>query len=135
MSNARRNGTLRNYNATWEKWGMWCSERNTDPFKCDSTYVLDFLTTFGVYRLAISAYHSPVDGVNVEEHPLVPKLLKGIGNLRPPKPKYEMIRDIEQVLNYLRLLPENKNPNLKLITCKYVVNPGGNQESTRTKIE
>ena len=31
MSNARRKGTLRNYNATWKKWGMWCSERNTDP--------------------------------------------------------------------------------------------------------
>ena len=44
--------------------------------------------------------------------------MKGIGNLKPPKPKYEMIWDVEQVLNYLRSLPENKDLNLKLVTCK-----------------
>ena len=70
MSSARRQGALSAYDSSWKKWCLWCSERNVDPFRCNLTFVLAFLSrlfekrlleyrTIGVYRSAISAYHHP----------------------------------------------------------------------------
>lgn len=98
MTGARRAGTTFHYQSAWRKWSCWCNERKIDPIRRDVNCILDFLaacfeeglehSTIAGYRSAISAYHDPVKGVKIGEHPRVTAISTGVFNNRPPKPKY-----------------------------------------------
>ena len=127
ISDSRRKGTIRHYESSWGKWYSWCSERSLDPFRCDINSVIEFLTdlfqkgleynTICGYRSAISAYHEPMGSFKVGEHPHVSKLMTGIFNNRPTKPRYTFIWDVETVEKFLDTLDSNKL-ELKLLTYK-----------------
>ena len=57
---------------------------------------------------------------NKSEHPLLKRFIKGVFNLRPPKPRYSQIWDIGCVLTYLRSLGDTQLLPLKLLTYKLV---------------
>ena len=61
------------------------------------------------YRLAISAFHNPIDSCKIGGHSRVSCLLKGIFNLKPPKPRHPLIWEVDQVLNYLKNLTVGNN--------------------------
>ena len=115
MLNSRRKGTTANYETTWKKWVLWCNEQSLDPIIAPLSPVADFLAllfdkgyeyrTIGVYRSAISAYHVPINGVPVGQHPEVSRLMSGIANLKPPMPKYSFTWDVEKVLQLFRFWP------------------------------
>lgn len=73
------------------------------------------------YRSAISSVHEKVDGLDVGQHPLVTRLLKGAFNDRPPLPKYSSTWDVQVVLNYLEYLGDNETLSLKQLTWKTVM--------------
>ena len=62
--------------------------------------------------------HSEVDGVQVGQHPLVTRFLKGVFNSRPPALRYSSTWDVNIVLSYLRSLPDNTSLPLTLLTYK-----------------
>ena len=104
---SRRKGTISHYESAWRKWSSWCSREQVDPFSAPLGKILDFLaslfqeglqysTTAG-YRSALSAYHDPIDGISVGQHPRVSALLTGVYNQRFPKPKNSFIWDVELV--------------------------------------
>ena len=75
--------------------------------------------TLGVYRSAISAYHDPVEGIPIGQSRIVEKFMGGVDNLRPPKPKYTVIWDVDIVIQFLRSMGGNeiqnwRNMNLRL---------------------
>ena len=90
--------------------------------------VLDFLAdlfdqglvyrTIGCYRSAISAYHEGINGISVGKHPRVTALMGGASVERPPQPKYCMIWDVEQVLQFIRTLPPNQELTTKMLILK-----------------
>ena len=104
--NARREGTSKNYESSWNQWVLWCRRRSVDAFTCPLNDVLGYLAslfdknlqyrTIGVHRSAISAYHKPIDGVSIGKHPQVSKLMSGVYNLRPPQPKYGFTFHVER---------------------------------------
>ena len=55
------------------------------------------------------------------QHPLVIRLMKGIANERPPKPRYTTTWDVAKVTTYLSALGENKTLSLKLPTKKLLM--------------
>ena len=55
------------------------------------------------------------------QHPLVIRLMKGIANERPPKPRYTTTWDVAKVTTYLSALGENKTLSLKLLTKKLLM--------------
>ena len=61
--------------------------------------------------------HKQVDGYDIGKHPLVSAAMKGISNLRPPKPKNCFTYDVGDVLKYLSSL-HNKDISLRLLTFK-----------------
>ena len=61
------------------------------------------------YRSAISAFHNPIDGCKVGDHARVSSVVQGIFNLKPPKPRYPFIWDVDQFLNYLNNLAVGSN--------------------------
>jgi len=128
ISGSRREGTISNYESAWRKFCCWCSEQKIDPFRCDLTFVLNYLAvlfnqnyeynTINLHRSAISAYHDEVDCLSVGKHPKVVSLMTGVFNKRPPKPKYTFIWDVEVVLKYISNLKCNEQLSLKELTHK-----------------
>ena len=72
--------------------------------------------TIGVHGSVISSFHIPLEGVVVGLHPLVTKFMKGIFSLRPPKPRYFITWDVNDVLQLLRSWPPAKS--LKKLSLK-----------------
>ena len=75
--------------------------------------------TINTYRSALSAYHDKEDNQPVGKHSKVYNLMAGVFNRNPPKLRYVFIWDIEQVLTFIREMPNNTelsdwNINLKL---------------------
>ena len=71
-----------------------------------------------VYRSAISAFHINVDGAPVGSHPLIKKLMSGVFNQNPPKPRYTDTWDADKVLKYISNMGDNEGLNLKDLTLK-----------------
>ena len=139
IAGARRPGTSFNYESAWHKWVSWCGEREINPHSCHLNFILDFLaqlfeekfeySTIDAYRSALSAHHDKVDNQPVGKHPKVCNLMTGVFNRNPPKPRYVFIWDIEQVLTFIRGMPNNTelsdgNINLKLTILLFLTSAG-----------
>ena len=114
IASSRRDSTRSHYKSAWSKWAGWCTERQVDPVRGSINEVLNFLAhlfdkgleynTIAGYMSAISAYHDPIVGVRVGNHPRVSTIITGIFNERCPKPKFCFVWDVEIVLRYLKAL-------------------------------
>ena len=71
-----------------------------------------------VHRSTISAYHDPVNTTPVGDHPRIKSVMSGIFNLRPQKPKFIFVWDVQLVLDYLNTLPENGRLSMADLTHK-----------------
>ena len=72
-------------------------------------------------RSALSSYVSLDDGSVVGQNPLVCRLLKGVFQSRPPKPKYTEVWDVQVVLTYLATLHPVQSLQLKQLTSELVM--------------
>ena len=128
VSKAWRRGTACAYNAPWNKWVGWCGEREIDPFQATVGQVSNFLAerfedgleyaTLNVYRSALSAFHPPIEGYKVGQHPVVSRLLHGAFNENPPRPRYTDTWEVNRVLEWMRGLGVNSEVPLKTLTWK-----------------
>lgn len=109
-----RDSTRAAYQSAWVTWGNWCSEQDRNPLRNDLNNILLFLTeahskgkaynTINIYRSMLSSTLDPIDGLQIGKHPLVLKLMRGIYNSNPPKPKYDCTWDVDMVVNHLNRL-------------------------------
>ena len=90
-------------------------------FKRKGTKRLTYSSICG-YRTAISAFHDPLDGLKIGEHPSVSRVVKGVFNLQPPIKKVLPVWDLGLVLKALKGKPFEPlvNSSLKLFTLKTV---------------
>ena len=123
-----RQKSSKSYDSLFGKWVDWCNQRHSDPVSGPISEVVNFLAhlfkegyqyrSLNAYRLAISSVHEKADGYEVGQHPLVSRLLKGVFNQRPPKPRYEVTWDVTKVLNYIDSLGESDSLSLQVLTWK-----------------
>ena len=114
LSHAWREGTKLQYGTTVRRWGTYCRKWKIDTFTPPIAAVVNFLPSLfemGLgYGAAASARSALGNFVTVPgfpwlaEHMLVQKLLKGIANVRPPKPRYMRIWDTSLLITYLASL-------------------------------
>lgn len=78
-------------------------------------------SSINVARSTLSALGITVESYTAGTHPLVVRLLKGVYNVRTPKPRYSQIWDVNTVLLYLRKLSPVKRLSLKDLTLKLVM--------------
>ena len=126
ITNARRAGTISNYELAWRKWS-----RQVDPFRWPLNYILKFLAelftngsayrTINCHRSALSAYHNDFDRVPVCQYPRVTALMSVVFNKRPPQPKYTFTWNVEKVLLYIGKLYPNENLTDKDLTLKTTI--------------
>ena len=128
LLSATRASTRKTYQSAWGQWSRWCSKRKVNPISANLNDVLVFLTdrfkngtayrSVNVVRSVISSCHPKIDGYPVGQHPLVVQLLKGMLNIRPPKPIYMHTWDVRLVTKYLDRLGNTRLLTLKLLSIK-----------------
>ncbi|KZS06436.1 Uncharacterized protein APZ42_030117 [Daphnia magna] len=99
------------------------------PHSLLTTNILNFLSdafesgkaysTINVFRSMLSGTNDQIEGFDIGCHPLVLKLMKGIFNSNPPKPKYSKTWDLNTVLNYFKTVP-SEDLGLLPLACKLV---------------
>ncbi|XP_061170177.1 uncharacterized protein LOC133179433 [Saccostrea echinata] len=131
MSSWRR-GTTKQYRCYLNKWEIFCSRRNINSLHTSVNNVLIFLTELyetGIGYSAINTAKSALsnvvslsgnDSVQLGNHALVKRFMKGIFNSRPSLPKYTQVWDVSLVLQYLKSI-SIEDITLKQLTLKTVM--------------
>ncbi|KAJ8047679.1 hypothetical protein HOLleu_06735 [Holothuria leucospilota] len=127
ITSSWRKGTSIQYDCVWKIFSGWCSEREINPFCATLEEVSNLAeqfekgksySTLNIFRSALSATLSPVDGKPLGPHPLICRLLKRAGIKRPPQAKYSFTWDVQVVLDYIQSLGGNSELSLKLLSKK-----------------
>ena len=115
-----RESTRKKHNPYQQKWHIYCQENNINPVTPNITNVLDFLSNLYDQGISYSAINSAKRALSyvilippytkLSDHPLMSQYGKGVFNLRPPKPKLQLVWDVKIVFSYL----EEKGLNNKL---------------------
>lgn len=126
-----RPNSLKQYTTYLRKWNSYCGLHNIDATYPSIGHVLDFMadcyqsglgySAMNSVRSALSATLPNMDNYSVGAHPLVKRLMKGIFERQPVLPRYTEIWDIEQVLQFLRGMPDYEHIGLKELTLKTVM--------------
>ena len=75
-------------------------------------------STINFSRSAISTFHAKIDGTPAGQHPMVTRLMQGIFNTRPSKPRYTSVWDVEIVLNHIKNIPPSSQLHLTELSGK-----------------
>ena len=97
---------LKAYESAWSRRSRWCAKGKINPISAPLSKILDFLAnafsdglvyrSINVLSSAISSTHSRIDNFLVGQHPHVTKLIKGVLNSCPPKPRYSYTWDVKK---------------------------------------
>lgn len=119
------------YQSAWSAWCNWCVQRSADPLSASVNKALEFLfhlfslgraySTINVARSMLSSTFPPVEGNPIGQHHLILKLMKGIYNSKPPKPRYESTWSIDLITNYYINLAPNAELSLSALSEKLAV--------------
>ncbi|KZS16152.1 Uncharacterized protein APZ42_018153 [Daphnia magna] len=126
-----RETTSTAYQSCWNGWISWCTERVQDPVSPALGTVLEFLSdlhgkglayrSINVYRSMLSGTLEKMESYDVGKHPLVLKLMQGIFNSTPPKPKYTGFWDVGIVLRHIESLGSDIDLSLTSLSQKLVI--------------
>ena len=123
-------GTHKQYKSYLCKWQEYCTVNNLSSSNVTINDVLNFLCTVytegkgysavNTARSALSLILPSIDGHAVGTHPLVSRFVKGVGRLKPPKPRYNYTWDVDLVFKLFETWPSNNFLDLKQLTLKLV---------------
>lgn len=125
---SNRPATHTGYETAWNQWTDWCNRNGHHPMQGSLINVITFLSdsfqngkaysTINVYRSMLSGTLPQVNGYDLGKHPTVLKLMKGIFNSNPPKPKYSGTWDVDLVIKFFKSAPPNKELSLIQLSRK-----------------
>ena len=137
ISASWRESTKTQYGIYIKKWKHYCVKRGINQWCANVTDVLGFLSelfhgdnacysTINQARSALSSFLSLTDSSEtVGSHPLICRFLKGVFNLRTPKPRYKEIWDVGIMfssLSSLRTFSPASSLSLRDLTFKLCKN-------------
>lgn len=119
--------TIKQYDTVFNRWWNYCTGKGIDPFKYNLAEILSFLQSLLHNNLSYSSVNTHKSALSLiidfpenEKH-IVKRFLKGIYNLKPPKPKYSFTWDPAPVLKYLEGQHPLKDLSLVSLTYKLVM--------------
>jgi hypothetical protein len=125
-----RRPTVASYQSAWNNWLRWNLARGSDPLSNTLSIVLQYLTelfssglassTINLHRSVLSMTLEPLEGHNIGEHPLVVQLLKGIFNSKPPRPRYDVLWDPDDVIQFFMSAKDNAYLSFAVLSYKLV---------------
>ena len=69
-------------------------------------------------KCAIGSYALFQGGQSLKDNQMVARFMKGVFNLKPPRPRYSDIWDVGKVLDYIRSIPVDADISLQDLTLK-----------------
>ncbi|XP_066590898.1 uncharacterized protein [Prorops nasuta] len=119
--------TLKQYSRFLVEWAKYCQNINTNIYNPKIESVADFLckkhasgasfSTINTCRAALSL----ILGEKVGKNAVISRLLKGMYNVKPSKPKYDKIYDLDPVILELEKLYPLEELSLPDLTNKLIV--------------
>lgn len=119
--------TRKQYSRFWKEWNNFCKRKDYNVFTPEIRQTVNWLTekyhngasytTINTARSALSL----LCGDRIGKDPTIARLMKGIFNKRPSKPKYEKIYDLDPVLSKLEEAYPLDKLTLSELTEKLVV--------------
>lgn len=110
-----------------KKWWTFCSNIKINQFNPTVPEVLKFLSeeyskgagygTLNGYRSALALLAGPSLG----QDDIVKRFFRGVRNVRPNKPRYDITWDPQIVLDFYRQLPHNVDLSLKDLSEKLII--------------
>lgn len=120
-------GTHRQYAKPLKEWATFCVENEYEVLVPEPHQVIEFLNrkfqqgvkagTLNTYRSALSF----VLGEKATRDPWVQRFLKGCYNLRPARPRYDRIYDIDPVLHMIEELYPLEKLSLENLTLRLAI--------------
>ena len=108
--------TLKSYDCAWRKLEHWCSQNDTNYLQPSLNDLLSFLVESfesknstswtATFRSAISTILEVTQGSLIGKNALVSRLLKGMTNIEPKKPRYTNTLDVNALLTHLGLMQD-----------------------------
>lgn len=137
---------MKQYLKPLQEWAVFCKEVKCDILEPRSAYVLQFLTKKfedGVKAGTLNAYRSALSfimGERISKDPWVSRLQKGFTNIRPARPRYDHIYDLDPVLKFIEDLYPLESLSFieltyRLVTLLAVVTAHRKQTLSFIKIE
>ena len=116
VSKARRESTVKVYDAKWQIFRDWADQRKIDPIQATPQIVADFLTfLFSVKKCQVSTikgYRSTISntlkyktGYDFESHPVLSELIKSFAKQRPVDRPLAPKWDLAFVLSHMCKAP------------------------------
>ena len=127
-----RDNTRKKYEGILKRWQDFSTRRGENPIYPNINTVLVFLTklfkenklqyrTLASIRSALSTTII-IEGFNtLSDHPLIKRFMKGVFNLRPPKPRYNFTWDVQRIFSHFRKLGNNEALCFKTLTEKLAI--------------
>ena len=107
---------------------LWCGGKGINPISPSLGNILNFMAaeygsgrgyrSLNCYKSALSSVLAPIDGFDVGRHPLVCRLMKGVFQQRPPKPKHTAFWSVKVVLDHLSSWGDNDLLSLQRLSWK-----------------
>ena len=120
--------TRKQYISYIRRWIHFCHRQSTDPLQTHVGEILDFLTNLmesgigysaiNTAKCAIGSYALFQGGQSLKDNQMVARFMKGVFNLKPPRPRYSDIWDVGKVLDYIRSIPVDTDISLQDLTLK-----------------
>lgn len=130
LSSSCSEGTWKQYSVALRKWEIYAGQKSINFYKPTIANILEFLgylyeaklsyTSINTCRSALSLILDQIEGYAIGEHPLVVRLMKGIGKCNPPKARYTFTWDVDKLLGYLLSIADNEQLCLSELSKKVV---------------
>lgn len=117
--------TVKQYDSYLKQWWIFCNNQKIDPLQPKLKDVVLALTEFfekGAGYSSVNTYKCALSVIapEVTKDITITRFLKGVFKLRPPLPKYPVVWDPTIVLDYFKLLGNNKDLPLLILSHKLV---------------
>ena len=109
----------------------FCDEREIDPFEANVNNVVIFLTSLynlglgyssiNTARCALSSFLQMDHSVNIGNHVLIRRFMRGVFLLRPSLPRYNVTWDVNIVLEHIRLMSPLSSLSLLKLSQKLLM--------------
>ena len=126
-----RPSTKKLYTTYLNKWATYCVERNISLYNPTLPQACRFLrmlsdsgssySAVNSARCALSAILNKIDGQTFGENTIVCRLLKGVYERNPPKPRYAEFWDVNKVFRLFKSWGSNSKLSLKFLSFKLAV--------------
>lgn len=118
--------SYKQYDTALRRWWFFCNKRDLNPFVTNIPEVAGFLAeefNRGLGSGSLNSFRSAIaliQGPHVGEDPRIKRMFKGIYNLKPSLPKYDLVWDPQIILDHFSEKQDNEFLSLKDLSKKLI---------------